>query len=319
MARKPASPRPGARRGRGATAARPTSTRSKAAGSADTKTDSAATAAAAKASEPQAPATPKAPAPRKAAAKTKTAATPDTASKPKTSTRARKPHATAASDAPVAARAAKAVKQAVAAIPTPPVSARQAAVGAAATTGVIAALGAAFFLWRAAKADQPDYRVVEQDGDFEIREYPALVTAAAEARGPREAALDRGFRSLADYIFARSHDGEKIAMTAPVLSDSDGNGWRTRFIMPAGKARTDLPPPPPGISLTHEPPRRVGAVRFSGRADDATLAAREGALRSWLQLKALPNEAKAVHAYYNSPMMPGPFRRNEILVTLSEG
>lgn len=211
-------------------------------------------------------------------------------------------------------RAIRAVKQALPAKPT----VKQAAVVAASTGGIIAALGAAFFLWRANKANQPDYKLIEQDGDFEIREYPGLVTAATEARGPREAALERGFKVLADYIFAKSRSGEKIAMTAPVLSDGNTkSGWRTRFIMPAGKARADLPSPPSGITLANEPARRVASIRFKGRADDAELAGKEGALRSWLQLRALPSEGLAEHAFYNSPVMPGPLRRNEILITLS--
>ncbi|MDB5713280.1 MAG: heme-binding protein [Sphingomonadales bacterium] len=195
---------------------------------------------------------------------------------------------------------------------------KQVAVVAASTGGIIAAVGAAFFLWRASKADQPDYKLIERDGDFEIREYPGLVTAATEAHGPRDAALERGFKTLADYIFAKSRTGDKIAMTAPVLSDgSSTSGWRTRFIMPAGKARVDLPAPPHGVTLANEPARRVAAVRFSGRADDRDLAAKEGALRSWLQLRAFPSEGVAEHAFYNSPVMPGPLRRNEVIITLS--
>lgn len=234
-----------------------------------------------------------------------------TARKPKVPTRRR---ATPASRAPVKPRAAPRAKVEASAKPT----VKQVAVVAASTGGVLAAIGAAFFLWRASKADQPDYKLVERDGDFEIREYPALVTAATEARGPRDAALELGFNVLADYIFAKSRKGEKIAMTAPVLSDgSSKSGWRTRFIMPAGKARADLPAPPSGITLTNEPPRRVAAVRFAGRAAHTDLTAREGALRSWLQLRAFPSDGLAEHAFYNSPVMPGPLRRNEVLITLS--
>jgi hypothetical protein len=232
-------------------------------------------------------------------------------SKPKMPTRRR---AKPASRAPAKPRAALVAKSALVAKPT----VKQAAVVAAGTGGVLAALGAAFFLWRASKADQPNYKLIERDGYFEIREYPGLVTAATEAHGPRAAALERGFKTLADYIFAKSRRGDKIAMTAPVLSDgSSKSGWRTRFIMPAGKARADLPAPPSGVTLANEPPRRVAAVRFAGRANDADLAAKEGALRSWLQLRAFPNEGLAEHAFYNSPVMPGPLRRNEVIITLS--
>ncbi|MDB5700400.1 MAG: heme-binding protein [Sphingomonadales bacterium] len=233
------------------------------------------------------------------------------AAKPKVPSRRR---STPSTRAPVKQRSVPLAKLTIPAKPT----VKQVAVVAAGTGGIIAAVGAALFLWRASKADQPDYKLVERDGDFEIREYPGLVTAATEAHGPREAALERGFKTLADYIFAKSRQGDKIAMTAPVLSDgSSTSGWRTRFIMPAGKGRADLPAPPAGVTLANEPPRRVAAVRFSGRADDRDLNAKEGALRSWLQLRAFPSEGHAEHAFYNSPIMPGPLRRNEVIITLS--
>lgn len=198
----------------------------------------------------------------------------------------------------------------------PEVTPKRAAIGA----GLLAGIGAAVFLWRSSRADQPDYKVVEQDGDFQIREYPATTTATASSRGPRRDAMDRNFRTLADYIFAKSRPGEKLAMTVPVTtSGSTKDGWTTRFLMPADMARADLPAAPQGVTLETHPPRRAAAVRFSGAWTDALLDTKEGALRSWLQLKGYPHEAKAEHAAYNSPMMPGPLRRNELLVTLSEG
>lgn len=191
--------------------------------------------------------------------------------------------------------------------------------GVFAALGTLAVVGGAFFMWRASKAEEPNFQTIESDGAFEIRKYPARVTAGTEHRGQRKAALNEGFRALADYIFAKSRKGEKLPMTAPVLSDSDGDGsWRTRFIMPTGKARGELPAPPSGVELTVEPAARVAAVRFSGRADEKTLDTKEGALRSWLQLKSLPSEGKAVHAYYNAPFLPSPLRRNEVLIVLSD-
>lgn len=198
----------------------------------------------------------------------------------------------------------------------PEVTPKRAAIGA----GLFAGIGAAVFLWRSSRADQPDYTVVEQDGLFEIREYPATVTAATTSRGPRRVAMERNFKTLADYIFAKSRPGEKLQMTVPVTTGgSPHDGWTTRFFMPGGKAKGDLPIAPQGVTLETHPPRRAAAIRFSGAWSDDLLEAKEGALRSWLQLKGYPHEAKAEHAAYNSPMMPAPLRRNELLVTLSEG
>lgn len=250
------------------------------------------------------------PARKPRAASAKPAATP---AKPKPASR--KPAATRPATPPEAEKrpAAAIVERARDALPDVPPRA-----GVFAALGTLAAVGGAFFLWRASRAEEPGFQTVESDGPIEVRKYPALVTAGTEHRGERKDALNQGFRTLADYIFAKSRPGAKLPMTAPVLSDTDGDGsWRTRFVMPVGKARGTLPQPPSGVELTSEPAARVAALRFSGKADEATLAAKEGALRSWLQLRGLPNEGKAVHAYYNAPFLPGPFRRNEILIELS--
>lgn len=188
-----------------------------------------------------------------------------------------------------------------------------------AAIGAAVAVGGAWFVWRSSRAEEPDFQLVEGDGAIEIRKYPALVTAATKVRGERDRALNEGFRTLADYIFAKSRPGPKLPMTAPVLSDADKNGgWRTRFVMPTGKARAELPAPPAGVELASEPAARLAAIRFSGRADPATLELKEAELRTWLQTKALPHEGKAVYALYNAPFLPGPLRRNEVLIRLSD-
>lgn len=218
---------------------------------------------------------------------------------------------TKAAVAPAVEKAVDSVKRVVAEVPP--------RTGLLAALGTVAVAAGAFFVWRASRAEEPRYQTIESDNTIEIRKYPTLVTAGTEHRGDRHAALNEGFRTLADYLFARSREGDKLPMTAPVLSDTDGDGsWRTRFLMPTGKARGELPAPPSGVELTSEPAQRVAAIRFSGRADDAALSAKEGALRSWLQIRGLPSEGKAVHAYYNAPFLPRPMRRNEVMIVLSD-
>ena len=158
---------------------------------------------------------------------------------------------------------------------------------------------------------------VESDGPIEIRKYPAMVTAGTEVRGARQAALVEGFRTLADYIFAKSRDGEKLPMTAPVLSSGGGNGeWLIRFIMPARFTRDTLPEAGGGVRIDTLPARRVAAMAFSGTADDATLAEKEALLRSWLGAKKYKVRGEAEHAFYNSPFIPAPMRRTEILIPI---
>jgi DNA gyrase inhibitor GyrI len=183
--------------------------------------------------------------------------------------------------------------------------------------GLLAVAGAGYVLYREKSIEKPKHKVGETDGQFEVRDYPELLVAETKVAGERAAALDQGFSRLADYIFAKSRGGEKVPMTAPVLSSSGGNGeWLTRFVMPARFTRDTLPEAGDGVRIGTLPARRVAAMAFSGTADDATLTEKEALLRSWLGAKKYNVRGEAEHAFYNSPFIPAAMRRTEILIPI---
>ncbi len=200
----------------------------------------------------------------------------------------------------------------------------------AAAVGAALIGGAAIYYFREKQTEEPDYRALASDGDYQLREYPPMTVAETVVEGPRKAALGEGFRRLADYAFAKSRDGEELPMMVPVTQDpgdpmaSDPplfdddleRGWRTRFVMPEGRRKSDLPSPPEGVELVDLPPRKVAVVSFSGLAGDRELAAQEDRLRGWLARRGETSEAEPEYAFYNSPMIPGPLRRNEVWLPL---
>ncbi len=200
----------------------------------------------------------------------------------------------------------------------------------AAAVGAALVGGALVYYLREKQTEQPDFRALATDGDFQIREYPAMTVAETVVNGPRREALDEGFRALADYIFAKTRKGEQLPMTVPVMQDSGDpmasdpplfddeleGGWRTRFVMPAGRTTANLPDPADGVELVELDPRRVGVVSFSGRPGDRGLAEQEDRLRGWLARHGEASEAEPEYAFYNSPFIPGPLRRNEVWLAL---
>lgn len=202
-------------------------------------------------------------------------------------------------------------------------------------TGTAAAAlagGIGYYLYER-NTEQPSYQLILMDGRFEIRDYPKLLVAETVSPGSRNGALNNGFQKLAAYIFAKSRGGDKIPMTAPVVQDREKipmtapvmqdeagqDGWRTRFIMPASYHRETLPQPPEGVTISELPSRRVAVIRFSGRADDDAVAQMESTLRNWMSSRALHASAPAEYAFYNSPFIPGPLRRNEVLIPIQLG
>lgn len=81
-------------------------------------------------------------------------------------------------------------------------------------------IGAAALGPIASNVEEASYKVVESQGSIEIRDYAPMIVAQAQARGDREEAIDKGFRTIADYIFGNNISQAKVAMTAPVTREA---------------------------------------------------------------------------------------------------
>ena len=64
-------------------------------------------------------------------------------------------------------------------------------------------LGAALWGPIVSNVEQPKYKVVESSDNIEIRDYAPMIVAEAEVSGDRREAIGKGFRLIADYIFAK--------------------------------------------------------------------------------------------------------------------
>lgn len=204
-------------------------------------------------------------------------------------------------------------------------------IGFGAAAGLALIAGAVRYYLNERATEEPDYRTLRTDGDFQIREYPQLIVSETIVHGPRKQALEQGFRRLAGYIFAKSRDGEALAMTVPVIQDAGDpmasdpplfddeieGGWRTRFVMLGKGSIEELPAAPDGIKVIALEPRKVAVVSFAGRPDDVDLAQQEDRLRGWLARHGERSEAEPEYAFYNSPVVPGPLRRNEVWLGLT--
>lgn len=190
--------------------------------------------------------------------------------------------------------------------------------GAARVGAGLAAAGAAWFYLREKGIETPAHETLDSDGNFEVRHYPAILAAETIQAGSRDRALGNGLGLLADYFFAESREGDEVPMTAPLFAVRGGNGWTVRIATPARIARADLPQPGSGVEIVEIPERKVAVLRFGGRADDQMLAAKEIELRRWIESRWLTPVGPVEHAFYNSPVMPGPLRSNEVLIEIKE-
>jgi len=179
------------------------------------------------------------------------------------------------------------------------------------------------------------YGVTLTDGDFQVRKYTPQVVAEVLVDGTLEEAGNKAFGPLFAYIsganrakgkiamtapVTQQRDGEKIAMTAPVGQEAVGERWAVTFMMPASYTLETLPAPTDEkVRLRAVPARRVAAVRYSGTWSRERYDRNLARLREWMKAQGLAAAGDPVWARYNAPFTPWFLRRNEVLVPLEGG
>ena len=168
--------------------------------------------------------------------------------------------------------------------------------------------------------EEPQFEVIHVADDYEIRRYAPFIVAEVDVRGDSGNVGNRAFRILADYIFGNNEPGEKMRMTAPVVSDAprDDHGLFTyAFVMESRYSMDTLPAPmDPRIRIVEKPAQVVAARSYSGRWTDDNFLRHEVSLISALTIDGISMRSEPFLARYDSPFTPWFLRRNEVLVEL---
>ena len=181
--------------------------------------------------------------------------------------------------------------------------------------------------------EEPEYRVVKEYEGFELRRYAAFLIAATEVQGEFDAAGNRGFRILFDYISGNNEQaeaiamtapvgqrakGEKIAMTAPVSqvkADGSANLYSISFVVPGEYTLETVPRPrDPRVRIQQVPSRLVAVRRYSGRWRIGNYRENESVLLQAVANAGLQTVGEPEYARYNSPFKPWFMRRNEVMI-----
>ena len=189
--------------------------------------------------------------------------------------------------------------------------------------------------------EEPNYTVLSQMDDFELRRYDKQLVAQTLVSGDQDSASREGFKVLADYIFGNNtaptggsskismtapvtmqpnnkksdSESQKIAMTAPVSMQQDDGKWRVQFTMPSKYTMQTLPKPNnPNITITEVPAQAYGVIKFSGLAGSKKVATKTEELQSWMQTQNLTITGEPELARYNPPWTLPFLRRNEVMI-----
>ncbi|MFN5272153.1 MAG: SOUL family heme-binding protein [Planctomycetota bacterium] len=185
---------------------------------------------------------------------------------------------------------------------------------------------ASIFAWNTmarAAYESAEYKVVESDGKFEVREYPDLMLVATKTKLDAQG-RDGSFMKLFRYISGANESDKKISMTTPVFmeNDKEESAVQMGFVMPKDIAVGGVPAPTgEGVDVRKRVGGRFAVLRFSGQLTTKSAKESETKLRTWMATKGLVAddsiESSGVEtAGYDPPFTPGPLRRNEVLIRL---
>ena len=166
--------------------------------------------------------------------------------------------------------------------------------------------------------ESAEYKVIESDGNFEVRQYPYLMLVATDSKMDSQG-RDGSFMRLFQYISGANEAEQKIAMTTPVFMEGEigKSDVSMGFVMPKEVAAKGAPDPKgEGVKLRERKGGRFAVVRFPGKLDSKVAKEKEAELREWMKSQGLKGKESAEAAGYDPPFTPAALRRNEILIRL---
>jgi hypothetical protein len=201
------------------------------------------------------------------------------------------------------------------------------------TAAGFAAILAVFTSATAMATEEPGFKVLEKDGSFELRQYPAYVVAETRVEADFEDAGGIAFQRLFRYIGGNNvaqqkiamtapvtqssgaPRGEKISMTAPVSQVADGRAFLVAFTLPSTYTLSTAPKPrDPTVQIREVPAQLLACWRYSGRWTLANYRESETLLRERIKARGLAARGDPVLARDNPPITPWFLRRNEVLI-----
>lgn len=191
---------------------------------------------------------------------------------------------------------------------------------------VISLVVVGVFAWNTmvrAAYETAEYKVIESDGKFEVREYPDLMLVATTTKLDNQG-RDGSFMRLFRFISGENQSEQKISMTTPVFMENDKAESRVQmgFVMPKDVASKGVPAPTgEQVDIRKRAGGRFAVVRFPGQLTSKRAKEAEASLRAWMATKGLvaadsPDQSGVETAGYDPPFTPGPLRRNEVLIRL---
>jgi hypothetical protein len=183
--------------------------------------------------------------------------------------------------------------------------------------------------------ESPKYKVLFEEGNFEIREYRPYVVAQTTVKGDFKQSSSEAFRILAGYIFGKNkgdkklamtspvemkQESTKISMTSPVTMSQESENFTMTFSMPSKYSMEELPEPlDPRIVFKKIDAKIIATHQYSWLSSKLRNDDKANELKEWLKkFKQYQGKENYIYAGYNPPWTIPFLRRNEVHIELSK-
>ena len=169
--------------------------------------------------------------------------------------------------------------------------------------------------------EKPAYRVIGSGFGIELRDYDEhwLAECDVSATADLRIASNRAFNNLFRYISGDNSAAQKISMTSPVQQVPSEQGWKVSLVVPKQVAADGIPTHANlSIELRKVEGGRFAALRYRGLWNQEIFEAKSVELLAAVTKFGLKPVGEISSAIYNPPLTPPLFRRNEVLVRVTD-
>ena len=172
--------------------------------------------------------------------------------------------------------------------------------------------------WIAIKSiEEPKYKILSDEGIYEIRIYEPYILAETKVSGSYKEALNKGFSNIADYIFGNNKTNEKISMTVPVINQGNDQERIVSFVMPSKYTLSTLPSPNTDLVTFREvTDRKVAVLKYGWYTNETRIKEKAEILLEELKKDGVETIGEYSSARYNPPFSIPLLLRNEILIEI---
>jgi hypothetical protein len=150
--------------------------------------------------------------------------------------------------------------------------------------------------------ETPEYKVLKNIEEVEIRLYPNMIVAKTALQGNSfDKQGSTGFRTIAGYIFGGNDKNQKIAMTSPVVM-SIGDSATMYFVMPKSYKQSDLPTPSSTqVKIIEESAKTLAVIGYGGFSSDEEIENYRTKLATILSKNEIKTKGDFMFMGYNAP------------------